>query len=202
VPASWRGWLEVRGTRMLWLTALCALLGFGLGLLIRVKLPVRQCSNCEGSVCRRCAARRRDQVFCAGCSASLREASTPEFARLLLARRRRTVRRGSARWRTGFSTVLPGLGPMFVNRLGLAWALLLTGMVGLTSFIGVPGPFPYDPRVGPLAALHLHWGGLVLFAVAVTLSLITYLALRGPDKLREIEPDSVKRAVARLPRAA
>jgi len=202
VPEIWRGWLEVRGTPMLWLTALCALLGFGLGLLIRVKLPVRTCSNCEGPVCRRCAARRRDQVFCAGCSASLREASTPEFARLLLARRRRTERRASARWRTGFSTILPGLGPLFVNRLGLAWALLLVGMAGLTSFIGVPGPFPYDPRVGPLASLQLNWGGLVVFVVAAGVSLLTYLVLRGADKMREIEPDSVKRAVARLPRAA
>jgi len=34
VPEIWRGWLEVRGTPMLWLTALCALLGFGLGLLL------------------------------------------------------------------------------------------------------------------------------------------------------------------------
>jgi hypothetical protein len=157
VPASWRGWLEVRGQAMLWITALCTLLGFAVGVLIRVKLPVRQCSNCDGAVCRRCAARRRDQVFCAGCSASLREASTPEFARLLLARRRRTVRRGSARWRTAFATLLPGLGPMFVNRLGFAWTLLIAGMIGITSFVGVPGPFPYDPRVGPLAALHLPW---------------------------------------------
>ena len=202
VPASWRNWLELRGRGVVWVTLLCALLGAVLGILIRTKLPVRQCSNCENAVCRRCAARRRDQVFCADCSASLREASTPEFARLLLARRRRTVRRASARWRTAFATLLPGLGPVFVERLGLAWGMLVLGMAGLTGFVGTPGPFPYDARVGPLATLHLNWGGFAVFLLAVALSLVTYLALRGTDKLREIEPESVKRAVARVPRAA
>jgi tetratricopeptide (TPR) repeat protein len=202
VPASWRNWLELRGRSILGVTLLCALLGAALGILIRTKLPVRECSNCENAVCRRCAARRRDQVFCADCSASLREASTPEFARLLLARRRRTVRRASARWRTAFSTLLPGLGPVFVDRLGLAWGMLVLGMAGFTGFLGTPGPFPYDARVGPLAAMRLNWGGFAVFCLAVAISLVTYLALRGPDKLREIEPESVKRAVARVPRAA
>jgi tetratricopeptide (TPR) repeat protein len=202
VPASWRGWLEIRGKEVVWLTLLCALLGAALSILIRTKLPVRQCSNCENAVCRRCAARRRDQVFCAGCSASLREASTPEFARLLLARRRRTVRRASARWRTAFSTLLPGLGPVFVEKLGLAWGTLVLGMAGFTSFFGAPGPFPYDARVGPLSAMRLNWGGFAVFCLAIAVSLVTYLAMRGPDKLREVEPESVKRAVARVPRAA
>jgi len=202
VPANWRGWLELRGRSVVWVTLVCALLGIALGVLIRTKLPVRQCSNCENAVCRRCASRRRDQVFCAGCSASLREASTPEFARLLLARRRRTVRRASGRWRTAFSTVLPGLGPVFVDRLGLAWGALVLGMAGVTGFLGTPGPFPYDPRVGPLSAEHLNWAAFALLCLAIAISLVTYLALRGPDRLREVEPESVKRAVARVPRAA
>jgi tetratricopeptide repeat protein len=202
VPASWRGWLELRGRQMVWVTLLCALLGIAIGVLIRTKLPVRQCSNCENAVCRRCASRRRDQVFCAGCSASLREASTPEFARLLLARRRRTVRRASGRWRTAFSTLLPGLGLVFVDRLGLAWGALVLGMAGLTAFVGTSGPFPYDARVGPLAAAHFNWAAFAVFCLAIAISLVTYLALRGPDKLREVEPESVKRAVARVPRAA
>jgi hypothetical protein len=141
-------------------------------------------------------------VFCADCSASLREASTPEFARLLLARRRRTVRRASARWRVAFSTLLPGLGPVFVEKLGLAWGMLVVGMAGFTSFFGTPGPFPYDARVGPLSVMRLNWGGFAVFCLAIAVSLITYLAMRGADKLREVEPESVKRAVARVPRAA
>jgi hypothetical protein len=186
----------------MWVTLLCALLGAALSILIRTRLPVRQCSNCENAVCRRCASRRRDQVFCADCSGSLREASTPEFARLLLARRRRTMRRASARWRTAFATLLPGLGPAFVDRLGLTWSMLLLGMAGITTFVGAPGPFPYDARVGPLGAMHLNWVGFAAFCLASAISLATYLALRGADKLREVEPESVKRAVARVPRAA
>src|SRR5215468_3248741 len=188
VPASWRNWLELRGRSILGVTLLCALLGAALGILIRTKLPVRECSNCANAVCRRCAARRRDQVFCAGCSASLREASTPEFARLLLGRRRRTVRRASARWRTAFATLLPGLGPVFVEHVGLAWIMLVLGMAGLTGFVGASGPFPYDARVGPLAVTHLNWGGFVVFCLAVAVSLVSYLALRGPDRMREVEP--------------
>jgi hypothetical protein len=50
--------------------------------------------------------------------------------------------------------------------------------------------------------MRLNWGGFAVFCLAIAVSLITYLAMRGPDKLREVEPESVKRAVARVPRAA
>jgi hypothetical protein len=50
--------------------------------------------------------------------------------------------------------------------------------------------------------MHFNWAAFALLCLALAISLVTYLALRGPDKLREVEPESIKRAVARVPRAA
>jgi hypothetical protein len=73
---------------------------------------------------------------------------------------------------------------------------------GLTGFLGPSAPFPYDPRIGPLAAGHANAGGLLLWIAATAVSLLTYLTLRGSNFLREVEPESAKRVAPRVPRAA
>jgi tetratricopeptide (TPR) repeat protein len=202
LPPGWRGWMEMRGKSIAFLALLVTLLGVALGTVMRTQLPVRQCSNCDGALCRRCAARRRDQVYCAGCSAALREATTPEFARLLLARRRRTLRRGMARRSLALAATLPGFGPLLLDRLAVAWVLLAGVVVAVTSFLGVTGPFPYDPRVGPLVPGQLHSAALGLLAVVHLLSLLFYLVLRGSADLREMQAESARKPAARMARAA
>ena len=202
VPPGWRGWLELRGTAVAGLAVLLALLGMGLGFVMRSKLPVRQCSNCDSALCRRCAARRRDQVYCSGCGAVLREASTPEFARLLLARRRRQLLRQRARWSLALVATLPGFGPLLIDRLLAAWILMAVAMAGFQGLLGVGGPFPYDPRVGPLAPTQFNAGALGLLTAVYFVSLLFYLVLRGHADLREIHADTARKPTPRLARAA
>jgi tetratricopeptide (TPR) repeat protein len=202
IPPGWSAWLELRGGPVVWLAVVLAALGAALGLLMRARLPVRQCSNCDAALCRRCAARRRDQVFCSACSAALHEASTPEFGRLLLARRRRQRLRRRSRWSLGLAVVLPGFGPLLTDRLLTAWLLLVLAVAGLLGALGVGGPFPYDSRIGPLAAPPPHAGALVLLGAVYCCSLLLYLALRGRAGLHEVHADPARKPASRLARAA
>lgn len=202
VPPGWDAWFELRGTGIVALTVLLTLLGAALGLVVRAKLPVRHCSNCDEAVCRRCAARRRDRVYCTGCSAALREATTPEFARLLLGRRRRTLLHRRHRWSTALAAVIPGFGPILMERLGFAWAMLVLAAVGFATFLDLAGPFPYDARIGPLAPVRLNPGALGLLGFVYVASLGAYLMLRATEGGRESEPERVRRPMPRLPRAA
>ena len=64
-------------------------IGLTLGILLRRGLPVSRCGNCERVVCRRCSERRRAQALCRACARVASGASSPDFARILLARERK-----------------------------------------------------------------------------------------------------------------
>jgi tetratricopeptide (TPR) repeat protein len=202
VPPAWGAWMELRGTGMSVLAAVLGVAGLLLGLLVRHKLPVRACSNCEYAVCRRCASRRRDRAYCTECTAALREATTPEFSRLLLLRRRRGLSQVRQRAGVALALIFPGFGAALVDRIGVAWALLVIACAGVIGFFGSAPPYPYDRRVGPLAGLQLDPGALVPVACAAFLSLFLYLALREDGTRAEAASETAKRPAARLPRAA
>ncbi|MEP7027408.1 MAG: hypothetical protein ABI960_02325 [Candidatus Eisenbacteria bacterium] len=203
MPPAWQPWFESRGLAVaIWTLLLCAL-GIALGLILHHTLPARVCGNCAATVCRRCATRRRDQVLCEACAALLSTATTPEFGRLLLFKRRRETRRRLGQVRTVMAVVIPGFGVLAYDRLLVGW--FVATCTALTVFLLLSGhaPFPYDPRVFAEAPRPLS--GIVLAGLALTyfLSLFTYLSLHGRAREADASVDtSSGKARERLKRAA
>src|SRR4029077_15738040 len=92
--------------------------------------------------------RRRDQVLCEDCAGLLSTATTPEFGRLLLFKRRRETRRRQGHVRTAIAVVLPGYGVMAFDKLMLGWTLTLATALSARVLLARDAPFPYDPRTG------------------------------------------------------
>jgi tetratricopeptide (TPR) repeat protein len=201
-PASWRSWFELRGPESNLLAMLLAAMGLALGFLTRKWLPVRSCSNCGNAVCRRCGKAARDKVYCNACSEAQSEATAPEFSKLLMLRRRRTVRRNRSRWETVLALLLPGFGPVAMNRVWVGWLLLAFAGPALAAFLGAQPSFWYDPRIGPLAPKAFHAGAFILMLVVYVLSVTSYFGLRAASRERESEPARSKKSFNRLPRAA
>jgi len=203
VPPAWQPWFESRGTPVAVWTLFFAVLGLALGLVLHHHLPARICGNCASTVCRRCATRRRDQVLCEECAGLLSTATTPEFGRLLLFKRRRETRRRQGHVRTAIAVVLPGYGVMAFDRLMLGWLLALaTATSVLLLFAGHP-PFPYDPRVIANGPHPLSGFAMAVFAAAYFVSLLSYLSLHGHQREEDATIDtSSGRARERLKRAA
>jgi hypothetical protein len=109
-------------------------------------LPARICGNCSATVCRRCATRRRDQVLCEDCAGLVATATTPEFGRLLLFKRRRETRRRQGHVRTAIAVVVPGYGVMAFDRLMLGWTLAFATALSALVLLAGHAPFRYDPR--------------------------------------------------------
>lgn len=201
LPAAWRSWAELNGWASAVLTLAAAGVGLVLGLFGRRRLPVRPCSNCRQDVCRRCATAFRDRIYCAGCTGVKGEAAAPEFARLLLLRRRRSVQAVRRRWELVLSAVLPGYGPTAVGHAWLSWCLLALAAPWLLSGFGLHGPYSYDPRIGPLAPRAWDGGVATAFVVVQLCSVALYFLLRS-DQAEAEEPAAGRRTAVRLSRAA
>ena len=203
VPPVWQPWFEGRGTPVAVWALLFAVLGLALGLVLHHQLPARVCGNCASTVCRRCATRRRDQVLCEECAALLTTATTPEFGRLLLFKRRREARRRLGQVRTVIAFLIPGYGVLAFERLLLGW--FLAGSAALCALLLLTGhaPFPYDPRVFTGAPHPFAGIAVVGFALTYLLSLLVYLSLQGHAHEADAALDtSSGRAHERLKRAA
>ncbi len=203
VPPAWRPWFESRGFPVVVWTLLFSAIGLGVGLLLRHHLPARVCGNCGSTVCRRCATRRRDSVLCVACSAVVGTASTPEFGRLLLFKRRRETRRRQGWIRLALATVVPGYGAIAFDRVLTGWALTLVAtLTGLLAFGGA-APFPYDPRVLVDAPRPGAMLALSCFALVYFISLLSTLSWQSRAREDEIMLESSSgKSVARLKRAA
>jgi hypothetical protein len=202
VLPAWQPWFESRGLAVAVWTVLFAILGLALGLVLHHQLPARICGNCAATVCRRCATRRRDQVLCVECATLVTTATTPEFGRLLLFKRRRETRRRVGQVRTAIAVLIPGYGVLAFDRLLLGWFFLASA--GLCALLVLSGhaPFPYDPRIftGPAPVRRL---AVIGFALTYALSLLTYLSLHGHARVEDAGVDtSSGRAHERLKRAA
>jgi tetratricopeptide (TPR) repeat protein len=184
-PPAWRPWFESRGMPVAIWTALWALLGVVLGLVLRHHLPARVCGNCGAAVCRRCATRRRDQVLCEMCAALVLTATTPEFGRLLLFKRRRETRRRQGYVRTAIAAIVPGYGWIALERVIGGW-ILAAFATGGTLFITMRhAPIPYDPRVIADAPRPLTGVVLAGLAIVCLVSLTGYLSLQAQAKVTE-----------------
>ena len=202
-PPAWRPFFESRGLPVAIWTLVLAALGIGAGLFLHHHLPARTCGNCAATVCRRCATRRRDQVLCVDCAVLVAGATTPEFGRLLLFKRRRETKKRQGWLRLAVAAVAPGYGAIAFDRVVLGWTLATCAVLSAMLAFGSGTPFPYDPRV--LADAPRPWSGVALAALAVTyfVSLLGTLAWQGRASESDagLETSSGK-PIARLKRAA
>ncbi|MEO6463379.1 MAG: tetratricopeptide repeat protein [Candidatus Eisenbacteria bacterium] len=202
-PPAWRPWFESRGLPVAVWTLIFTALGLGLGFVLHHHLPARTCGNCAATVCRRCATRRRDQVLCVECSGLVLTATTPEFGRLLLFKRRRETRKRQGMFRLGLAALVPGYGAVAFERVFLGWTLaIVAALCGILVF-GETSPFPYDPRV--LAGDSRPWAGIALCGLGAVylVSLLGTLSWQGKASENDVGLEtSSGKPVARLKRAA
>jgi hypothetical protein len=202
-PPAWRPWFESRGMPVAVWTLLLGAIGLGLGILLHHHLPARICGNCGSTVCRRCATRRRDQVLCVECSGLVAHASTPEFGRLLLFKRRRETRKRQGMIRLAVAAVIPGYGAVSFDRVVLGWVLAVFGVLFVLIAFGGTSPFAYDPRV--LADAPRPWFAPALVGILAVYLLSLFGTLAWTARARESEAGletSTGKSVPRLKRAA
>ncbi len=193
LPLALRGRVEARG----WPFSLAVLVvmfgGLALGRAQHRRLPLRPCSNCGTTMCRRCARRRHDALLCARCERLARGAESVEFEQRLLRQRHLALRDGARRIRTAMAALLPGLGLIAHARvfgptlmLGLTWILgrLLVAPLpafSLTPHVDLPGD-----GVPPVLLLT----GLVLVHVW---SLAAYVIVTSRERAREARLEAATR---------
>lgn len=203
VPPIWRPWFESRGTAVLIWAALFTALGLVGGWFLHRHLPARMCANCSAVVCRRCATRRREQVLCSVCASLVANATTQEFGKLLLFKRRRESRRSRSRLRTAITAVIPGYGAVASDRVITGWLFGLLATTCLLLIVSGGAPFPYDPRVPagfdrPLAGI-----AVVGFLIVHFLSVAHYLLIQLRTKEQDSAADAnAPKTPARVRRAA
>ncbi len=203
LPTLWRGAFESRGLSVAIWTVVFAVLGVVLGFVLHHHLPARSCGNCGATVCRRCATRRKDQVLCVECAGLAQNATTPEFGRLLLFKRRRETRRLQGRIRAGIALVVPGYGALAHDRVVTGWALLAgAALLALLALWGA-APYPYDPRVLPGTARPLAGVALGALVLIHVMSIAVFWSLHTRAQEQEAEREVVPaRGATRLKRAA
>ena len=185
LPPALRACVECSG----WGIALATLVLFALALFLGTRmnrgLPLRACSNCGAVICRRCARRRRETALCPACAAAEARADAPDFARVLLLRRRREVRTGRRRLDTVLAALIPGYGLLAHRHTSRALSLLCAAGALLVISAGHVAPFWYETRLAvnaggvPVALLAGAW--CTLYA----LSFLGYLAQRGRSDAEE-----------------
>ena len=202
VPPLWRGSFESRGLASAVWAVVLTVLGLGLGFFLHHLLPARACGNCAATLCRRCATRRRDQVLCGDCASVLSTATTPEFGKLLLFKRRRELRRRQRTVRTVLAAILPGFGALVLDRTVLGWFLMLSTWLSALLLFLRSAPFPYDPRVVAHGPDPLTGAATLGLVASYAISLLNYLALASRESHAERDAAAAIRPAARLKRAA
>jgi tetratricopeptide (TPR) repeat protein len=203
LPPLWRNGIESRGLPIAIWAGVFAALGIALGLLLHHHLPARSCGNCGSTVCRRCATRRKDQILCVECASLAQNATTPEFGRLLLFKRRRETRRRQSHIRTAIAALIPGYGALAFDRVVTGW--LIAAFAVLATLLGVWGaaPYPYDPRVLPGNVRPLAGVAFAALGLCYVVSLFVFWSLHTRAQEQEAERESVPaRGATRLKRAA
>lgn len=147
IPMNLRSHIETSGWPFSILAVLLAVFAVVAGNWQTRQLPLRQCSNCGRTVCRRCAERRREHALCPTCAQAEAQAETQDFSRLLLLQvRSKHIRR--AHWvRTALASVMPGYGLLAHRHVFTAVFLLATTWVLAQLWFGYAPPFALEPRL-------------------------------------------------------
>lgn len=156
LPPSWRRCLETRGWPFSIATLVVAVGALFAGFRMQKGLPLRNCSNCGRTVCRRCSERRRELALCPACVEAEKRAESPDFARLLLQQVRRRHERVRNLVQTALATLVPGWGLLALHRLFSPVVILVAVMALLSPLFGAVPPFACEPRLA-LAPPGLPW---------------------------------------------
>ncbi|HZJ71824.1 MAG TPA: tetratricopeptide repeat protein, partial [Planctomycetota bacterium] len=156
LPPAWRRCLETRGWPFSAATLIVAVGALVAGFRMQRGLPLRACSNCSRTVCRRCSERRRELALCPSCVEAEKRAESPDFARLLLQQVRRRRERVHDLVQTAFATLVPGWGLVAFHRVFSPLAILVAVMALLGPLFGAVPPFACEPRLA-LAPPGLPW---------------------------------------------
>jgi hypothetical protein len=198
LPPAWRSCVECSGWPFSLAALTLVLLGLLLGGRMSRSLPLRACSNCGTVVCRRCARRRRETALCPACAAAESRADAPDFARVLLHRRRRDRRTRRRAARVGVALLVPGYGLLAYRRVFSAVLVLCAAVVLAAVTLGEATPFWYEARPAltarglPTPVLAGAW--LALYAV----SFLGFLAQRARADTEEAAAAAPVRSRIRL----
>jgi hypothetical protein len=184
LPPLWRGRIETSGSAFSALTLILSLLAGLAGTRLQRRIPLRACSNCGRTVCRRCAERRRERALCPVCAAIDSRAESPEFARVLLLQHRRRVMRRQGLLRTALATLLPGYGLLASRHVVPAVAMLSAFAALATAAVGQAMPFASEPRL-LLPSVEIPTPVFVgAWVTLYVLSLCGYLAQESRERAR------------------
>lgn len=205
LPPIWRGAIETRGWPVSVAALVIGLLSAGLGAWWYRKLPLRPCSNCGNTVCRRCSQRRRETALCPACSVAASRAESQDFERVLLGQVRRRIERQRLVVRTTLAALIPAFGLVTMRRIFAPIVLLTLGAALTTALLGVAPPFAFQTR---LADPGVPTPAELLFGLAVFIWVVSILGYLGaaaraaadvaaaappPGPRRLIEDDSTER---------
>ena len=169
LPPLWRSRIEFSGWPFSAVAMLLTGLALALGMRMHRAIPLRGCSNCGAVVCRRCAERRRERALCPACASIEARAESQEFGRMLLSQHSRQQRRFADLTRTALATLVPGYGLLLYRRVMPALVLFGAGAAVACMWLGLVGPFPYEP------GLHLPAATIPL-PVLIGLTILLYAA--------------------------
>ncbi len=193
LPLALRSKLETSGWIFSVVALLVAALGIGFGLVQHRRLHLRVCSNCGDTVCRRCAQRRRENALCPGCAAAEAQGETPEFARVLLQRRRQQKLKQQGLVNTAFASLIPGYGLLAHRRVFTPIVLLAATWLLARGWAGAAVPFALEPRLTlpgqEIPVIVIVCGLAFVYGV----SLLGYFGLAERERSREASLNAAQR---------
>ena len=193
VPVGLRRHVETVGWPFGALAFLVCALGIACGTWQHRHLHLRVCSNCSAIVCRRCSIRRREHALCPACAEAESQGETPEFARLLLLRRRQARTRHQRLAHTALAAAVPGYGLLAYKHAFTPVILLATTWLLALAWSGAAPPYALDPRL-TLPGQEIPPVAIAAAVVLVyAISLLGYFRLAQQERAREAALNSPQR---------
>ncbi len=193
VPVGLRRHAEAMGWPFGALAIIVCVIGIACGTWQHRRLHLRLCSNCDATVCRRCAVRRREHALCPACAAAEAQGETPEFSRVLLLRRRQERSRRLRFVHTALAATLPGYGLLAHRRAFTPVFLLAATWLLARAWSGTAAPYALDPRLTlpgqEVPAVALVSGAALVYAI----SLLGYFRLAEQERARERSHNAMQR---------
>ncbi len=186
IPMNLRTHIETSGWKFSILTVILATFSIFVSNWLAKHLPLRQCSNCGRTVCRRCAKRRREHALCPACAQVEAQTETQDFSRLLLMQARNKHTRRSHWIRTALASVVPGYGLLAHRHVFTSVFLLGTTWVLAQLWFGYAPPFALEPRLtvpGEEIPIVLIAG---VFVGVQLMSLLGYFHHNAKEREREV----------------
>lgn len=193
LPLAMRGPIEARGWPFSVAVLVVMLVGLALGRWQHRRLPLRRCSNCAVTMCRRCARRRHEAVLCRTCDRIARGAESVEFAQRLLQRHHFARRDRMRRLRTAVAALIPGLGLVTHARVfGPTFMLASTWLMG-RLLIAPLTPYSLTPRLDLPGETVPPWLLVCGIAFVYVWSLLAYAIVTASERAREARLEAATR---------